>query len=382
LPVPKISVFPQSVWKNIGLCIGSLVLTLFVLEIGLRLWVPLPVKKQEEPKTNWALVPDRIWTEHHSVLGWYNQKNKRAHLETKHIDVFLHTNSQGFRGQREYEQTKPASVLRVVSLGDSFTFGWGVSEEETYSAKLEAVSPMLEVPNLGVVGYGVDQILMIYRSLGRDLEGDYVLVAIFPEDFWRATRSFSDTGHAKPYFSLSSASKLVLHNVPVPPPFQLKTNQFPDLLEYRPLEAVLMNSALYRALKRGILRLGKNLGWVDPNSTEEWILGRVILRTLIEEIKGSGAEPLIIIAPPDRWIRDRRVVSLRKSILRFGKVNKVEILDLTPHFQEAVQTGQLTDYYIQGDWHWTPQGHELAAKLILEKLTQRGLKLDIIAPAE
>ena len=36
------------------------------------------------------------------------------------------TNSRGMRGMREFAVPKPLSVVRVVTLGDSFTFGVGV----------------------------------------------------------------------------------------------------------------------------------------------------------------------------------------------------------------------------------------------------------------
>ena len=51
-------------------------------------------------------------------------------------------------------------------LGDSFTFGEDVGDDETYSHHLEQLLPGTEVINLGVHGYGHDQMLIYLREEG------------------------------------------------------------------------------------------------------------------------------------------------------------------------------------------------------------------------
>lgn len=46
------------------------------------------------------------------------------------------TNARGFRGP-VLARAKPAGALRVVAVGNSSTFGWGVNDDETYPAQLE-----------------------------------------------------------------------------------------------------------------------------------------------------------------------------------------------------------------------------------------------------
>ena len=63
-------------------------------------------------------------------------------LDTHHIghthefDYKITTNSLGLRGE-EVETVKPEDSYRVLMLGDSMTFGWGVENEETFSSVLE-----------------------------------------------------------------------------------------------------------------------------------------------------------------------------------------------------------------------------------------------------
>jgi hypothetical protein len=350
--------------QNIVLFLISLVLMLAVSEAALQWLKPDQPRPPQKPKSDWALVPERIWTEYHPALGWYHEKNKRAVLQKGEIDAAIHTNSQGFRGVREYQIEKPSDVTRILVLGDSFVFGFGVEDDEAFPALLEHRRPDWEVINLGVSGYGIDQILMSYREIGAAYRPDAVVIGIFPEGFWRATRAFADTGHAKPYFTLDQNGRLVLQNVPVPAPFELTTNQFPDLIEPDPLKRFFRRSALFRLLERGLVRLGKNFGWVDPNTTEEWIVGRAILKELVSQIRQDGAVPVLFILPPDRWARSNRKESLLKSIHRFAKQEEVDIIDPIEEFYRRIQDAELTDYYIRDDWHWTPKGHVVAANML------------------
>jgi hypothetical protein len=358
------------VFKKILLLLCSVIFALLLAEGVLRLVQIERPRPKAGPKTDWAIVPERVWTEYHPVLGWYSMKSKTAQLPLRGREIQIRTNSAGFRGAREYSLKKPAGVYRIVVLGDSFPFGFGVADSEAFPAVLESRDKTLEVINLSVPGYGVDQMLMAWRTIGAFYGADSVLIGIFPEDFWRATRSFADSGHAKPYFTLSPGNELQLHNVPVPPQYQLNTGQFPEVVGRGALERLLLESRLFREVRKGWIRLGKNLGFIDPDNETEWILGRRILKTLVTEIRASGADPVIFILPPDRWAREKKPDSLRKSLLRFARQEKVDIVDPTPEFHAAVTREGMTDYYIQDDWHWTAKGHLLAAD-IAERFFER-----------
>ena len=67
-------------------------------------------------------------------------------------------------------------------IGDSFAFGWGVSDSQTYSARLEAALPALEVINLGVGGYGTDQMLLMLREEGLRYAPDLVIAGVVAPD--------------------------------------------------------------------------------------------------------------------------------------------------------------------------------------------------------
>ena len=95
-------------------------------------------------------------------------------------------NEQGFRGPERPEQPEP-STLRVVALGDSFTFGQGVSAEQALPAALEAEllgagAPPLEVLNFGVPGFNLAESIDQYRYFARQWHPQVVVMFLFEND--------------------------------------------------------------------------------------------------------------------------------------------------------------------------------------------------------
>jgi len=105
---------------------------------------------------------------------------KRPNQHATFNGKFYRTNSRGARGP-EYEVPKPSSVFRTVIVGDSFTMGSGVDEEDTYSARLQGrldandSNRKHEVVNLGVGGFNMDAIVARLRLQGLRLQPDLVV---------------------------------------------------------------------------------------------------------------------------------------------------------------------------------------------------------------
>ena len=91
------------------------------------------------------------------VLGWVPKNN----FQTKDEFGTLTFNSFGIRSKKEYSTVK-SKKKRIVVVGDSFTYGECVGDNETYSAYLEQLLSGTEVLNFGVHGYGLDPILQEY----------------------------------------------------------------------------------------------------------------------------------------------------------------------------------------------------------------------------
>ena len=65
----------------------------------------------------------------------------------------LNTNSPGIRGKEEFSENRKPGIERIAVLGDSFTFGNEVSDDETYPRYLETILPNSEVLNFEAIKY-------------------------------------------------------------------------------------------------------------------------------------------------------------------------------------------------------------------------------------
>lgn len=151
--------------------------------------------------------------EYDSTKGWKTIPNITD--MTVFEDKILNTNSIGLRGKTEYQLKKDPYKLRILILGDSYTFGEEVSDNETYPYYLENINPNYAVINLGVHGYGHDQMLITLKELGNKYNPDIVLLGFIHADMKRNMVNFRD--FAKPQFRVANG-QLVLTNVPVPSP--------------------------------------------------------------------------------------------------------------------------------------------------------------------
>lgn len=110
-------------------------------------------------------------------------------------------NALGFRGP-EITREKPANTVRVVLLGDSVAFGWGVDEADGVRARLERKLAtwygdvrQVEVVNLAVPGIHAGHEFERFRRHGLALEPDVVVilfnvndVEMFPDEVAPLTR--------------------------------------------------------------------------------------------------------------------------------------------------------------------------------------------------
>lgn len=102
-------------------------------------------------------------------------------------------NSQGFRSGKEYAYQKKPGTLRIMSLGDSFTIGFEVAEDETYSAvlerRLQEKGIDAEVINAGVSGFSNAEALVFYQQEGVKYHPDIVILGFYQNDLMDNVRA-------------------------------------------------------------------------------------------------------------------------------------------------------------------------------------------------
>ena len=148
------------------------------------------------------------------VLGWRNIPNWTATTFGHQLTI----NSHGLR-DREYAYAKPRGWRRILVLGDSFVWGYGVADDEIFTEVLENTfrqeGASWQVINTGVSGWGTDQQLLYLIHEGMKYQPDVVVLGFFLGNDPVNNTSSIQYGLNKPVFLDLS---LQITNVPVPKP--------------------------------------------------------------------------------------------------------------------------------------------------------------------
>ena len=118
---------------------------------------------------------------HRMAANWSGFFPEEIMQQVGRSKVPIRTNSLGLRSP-EVAEPKPPDSFRILVLGDSVTFGWGLRGEDTYASQLASRLATLrpnqryEVVNAGVSGYGTWQESLWLEQTGLGLEPDVVIV--------------------------------------------------------------------------------------------------------------------------------------------------------------------------------------------------------------
>jgi hypothetical protein len=126
-------------------------------------------------------------------------------------DVRVRCNSQGLR-DREHPFAKPAGVRRLLCLGDSYTWGQGVENEQMFASVLERELPGSETINFGVAGYSAVQELVRLETDGLSYAPDWTVVLFCDNDL---DGDFSRKGERRPVADLREDGALHVIHRPV-----------------------------------------------------------------------------------------------------------------------------------------------------------------------
>lgn len=107
---------------------------------------------------------------------------------SRRFSIFHLTNSAGYRGPERSQKAKEG-VTRIVVLGDSYGFGWGVKQGECVCSVLEEVlnansngEMKFEVLNFSVPGYRTNQERLLYETVAAAYDAQIVLVLMVFND--------------------------------------------------------------------------------------------------------------------------------------------------------------------------------------------------------
>ena len=107
----------------------------------------------------------------------------------------LNTNADGLRSTAIRQRT--ADAYRVVLMGDSNVFGWGIEDDETLAAmtqaSLRAKHPTIEIINGGQPGYSTAQMSWLFSEVIRAYEPDLTILFLSMHDHNRVLVSDAES---------------------------------------------------------------------------------------------------------------------------------------------------------------------------------------------
>lgn len=165
-----------SFFLKITLSFSTIIVVFIIAEIFIRLINPLGVNYFLETRKYFSdMISDEF-------VFYRHEPNTNRTYQKANISF----NSYGLRGSEINKNKKTA--IRLLLLGDSVTFGWGVDQEEIFPEVLEKLlnynSPTkTEVINAGVGGYNTYQEVQYFLREGIYFNPDMVVLIFVDNDF-------------------------------------------------------------------------------------------------------------------------------------------------------------------------------------------------------
>ncbi len=162
--------------ERLALVCVAIIFALVIVEVALRVWDP-PISRGRV-RSYARFSPEFGWLNRPGVKGW-------------HVDIGYHIriNRHGHRGP-DYPVEKPPGVFRILGLGDSLTFGWGVEEDQIFlnvmKERLLEEGYRVEVLNAAVPAWHSVQSLHYFQKEGVRFQPDLVVMSFFVDDVYYA----------------------------------------------------------------------------------------------------------------------------------------------------------------------------------------------------
>lgn len=332
-------------WRNAVLAIASTVFALGSVELALR-------------------AIDHPLARHGKLQSWHRAHATRGYELIPGIQGMaalgyqIRINQHGLRGP-EQPLAKPAGTTRILALGDSFTFGVGVAEDETYleqaARALADKGATVDVVNGGVVGYNLGQSLTLFRELGVKFQPDAVVYGFFfddirPVDPLALSRAHPQVGQEPRQDTTGGMALGKLFN-----------NVYERWWRAR-MRAWRRDDWGDQIAERvaGIATLDREGDYLASAITPRFV---ATLRELRDAVRAAGAR-FVVMAIPDSVQVD--APERRGVFTRLGAVCEelgVPFVDPSPRFDAASDPATL--YLLPDDAHTSVEGHsEMAATLV------------------
>jgi hypothetical protein len=356
-------------FKIIGVLCGLLV-ALALAEVGVRHLRPQevgPVRFVCHPELGEIPVPGQQGVRHYPGVFTFT----------------YHNNSLGWRGSREYCPEK-TTAYRVLMLGDSFTYGTGVNDDQTFAAlvekELRADHLSVEVMNAGCPGKGTDYELKLFQTVGRKLHPDLTVLCFFGNDFQDNERGeYYNIGkhgelQAKTVNCRQGLIKTVLAHLPGYN-WLISWSQAANLVKQTGVELLINRAQPAGPAGAPGLVVAYQRAASGYATAANKKLTRLYVEQLNAAVKAAGGALMMFYIPIAQEVLEYRqshtISSDDRAFQRLAADNGMVLWSLTPLLAHS---GQPIEHLYYKEGHWTAAAHALTAgymsRLIQSRLTQ------------
>ena len=316
----------------------------------------------------------RDWVQFDPILGYRFIKNLYARIFRNSHKFVIQTNAQGFRNNESFDKLEIGKPT-VLAIGDSYTAGDGVSNQERFTDILGGQLGF-NLINGGLSGSGTDQQLLIQESISSNWDYDLLLFAPFGHNVSRNLSqrqklvdfaTMQEFEVSKPYFTIDEKTEeLILHEVSANSDSIKKTNisestlnqlkwkmrsHFPSAHAHLKKQQSRLLSLVYRA----------NIKKADPLFVDFSENPCKLMKLICERIiQNANSRPIVLVPMPlsQHVIYDAFPFYL-KFYQQFVGPN-VFLVDILPSLRE-LPAHKRSELYIPDDGHFTPKGHQIVA---------------------
>ncbi len=274
-------------------------------EIALRIIIP--------DYLAYAGIERNFFCEFDPELGWSPLPDLTAQHLQNGFSTFVHQNQYGLRGSDSDTKKRTNSNRRILVLGDSYVWGYGVNQSEIFSNP-EIHKSSLEFLNFGVSGYGTDQEYLFYLRDGLEFDVDEVVLAFTLYNDVISNLEEKKYGYLKPYFSIVEG-ELILHQ-----------DHIHDRLGRNAVNQIRFHSRLVNTLERSYRTYRDSQKYSSDKNDVSVARKRVFKEQELSERDREGIEITI-----------KMIVALQERVEQQGASFSVIFIPYKPHVLNQVE---------------------------------------------
>jgi len=303
--------------------------------------------------------------------GFGNRPGLSFDHRTNEFRAQYYINRAGFRVPRpevEYPLAKPSNVYRIMLLGPSFAFGWGVNYELSLAGVLQqllqerrfAGDKKIEIIDAGVPAMPPAPQLSWFEHVGKDYAPDLVIQVVYESMVQDATGpllAVNEDGYlVRPHYSPSRHES------------------------FKKVATVFYGWMLWTDLRSGSTVHSSGQGGEFEPTQPKVREAIQLYKKLASIVRQAGARLLVVYVPDSfrihpedesRWAPeiDPRQVTFDAAFVRYLNECHIPSVNTTQQLLESARGRNRMYYWL--DVHWTPAGNAAAAQAVADYLTGR-----------